>query len=381
MEEPKITPLARRLAEENGIDWRRLQGTGPEGTIVERDILAFLAKVMAGEVDLPPMPEEPPPVLPEEDLRRAQEALGKEGVDLSELLPEPPKTPTVQLEELEEEALDLEPVLEEMDLELDLEDEVLLAEEPPPPVPEEDLAPLPEEALEPPTPSPLDEELEALLAEEPSPAGPAETTPVEELAALLAEEEPLPETLLAEEDFLAEETTPPPPEPTPAPPPLTPIPTPTPGVAAPMAPTPATPTLLKVYRRRFDPAPLKGALEAFARIHGVPQNPLPFLLRGAERALAELELPLRALRGHAEGERVYGVKPLGGFLALFRQEGGEEGEGLLCFAGEEEVHTGRPSLFLSPEGVLAASGLEAPVARKLLERVALYLENPVLLLA
>ncbi|WP_243092597.1 E3 binding domain-containing protein, partial [Thermus hydrothermalis] len=226
MEEPKITPLARRLAEENGIDWRRLQGTGPEGTIVERDILAFLAKVMAGEVDLPPMPEEPPPVLPEEDLRRAQEALGKEGVDLSELLPEPPKTPTVQLEELEEEALDLEPVLEEMDLELDLEDEVLLAEEPPPPVPEEDLAPLPEEALEPPTPSPLDEELEALLAEEPSPAGPAETTPVEELAALLAEEEPLPETLLAEEDFLAEETTPPPPEPTPAPPPLTPIPTP-----------------------------------------------------------------------------------------------------------------------------------------------------------
>jgi len=57
MEEPKITPLARRLAEENGIDWRRLKGTGPDGTIVERDILAFLAKVMAGEVDLPPMPE------------------------------------------------------------------------------------------------------------------------------------------------------------------------------------------------------------------------------------------------------------------------------------------------------------------------------------
>lgn len=54
MEEPKITPLARRLAEENGIDWRKLQGTGPDGLIVERDILAYLAKVMAGEVDLPP---------------------------------------------------------------------------------------------------------------------------------------------------------------------------------------------------------------------------------------------------------------------------------------------------------------------------------------
>ena len=61
MEEPKITPLARRLAEENGIDWRRLQATGPDGTIGERDILAYLAKVMAGEVDLPPPSPRPRP--------------------------------------------------------------------------------------------------------------------------------------------------------------------------------------------------------------------------------------------------------------------------------------------------------------------------------
>jgi len=64
MEEPKITPLARRLAEENGIDWRKLKGTGPDGTIVERDILAFLAKVMAGEVDLPPCRNHPRPCPP-----------------------------------------------------------------------------------------------------------------------------------------------------------------------------------------------------------------------------------------------------------------------------------------------------------------------------
>ena len=76
MEEPKITPLARRLAEENGIDWRKLQGTGPDGLIVERDILAYLAKVMAGEVDLPPQPEAPPPPPKEEELKRAQEVLG-----------------------------------------------------------------------------------------------------------------------------------------------------------------------------------------------------------------------------------------------------------------------------------------------------------------
>ncbi|GAB5602939.1 hypothetical protein FJNA_14640 [Thermus sp. FJN-A] len=335
MAEPKITPLARRLAEENGIDWRRLQGTGPDGSIVERDILAYLAKVMAGEVDLPPMPEEPPPVLPEEDLKRAQEALGREGVDLAELIPEAPKAPTLQVEEVPEEELDLEPALLE-DLELDLEEEaLLLAEEP-----EETLEEAPvlaEEALE--------EELEALLAEE---------TALEE-----APEEPPVET--------------------PAPLGVAPAPAPAPlGVTPAAAPAPA----LRVFRQPLDPAPLEAALQAFHRAHGVPKTPLPFLLRAAERALAELELPLRPLLGQVAGEGVRGLKPRGSFLALFQGlEGQEEGEGLLCFAGEEEVHTGRPSLFLLPQGMLTASGLEAPVARKLLERVALYLENPVLLLA
>ncbi|WP_245969961.1 E3 binding domain-containing protein, partial [Calidithermus roseus] len=56
MNDPQITPLARRLAEENGINWRSLAGSGPDGTIVERDILAYLAKVMAGEITLPPAP-------------------------------------------------------------------------------------------------------------------------------------------------------------------------------------------------------------------------------------------------------------------------------------------------------------------------------------
>lgn len=90
MEEPKITPLARRLAEENGIDWRKLQGTGPDGLIVERDILAYLAKVMAGEVDLPPA-RGPAPAPKEEELKRAQEVLGREGVDLAEVIPQEPE--------------------------------------------------------------------------------------------------------------------------------------------------------------------------------------------------------------------------------------------------------------------------------------------------
>jgi len=87
MTEPNITPLARRLAEENGIDWRILEGSGPDGTIVERDILAFLAKVMAGEVELPPQPEDmaPPEEIP--DISQVQQALAREGVDLEELVP------------------------------------------------------------------------------------------------------------------------------------------------------------------------------------------------------------------------------------------------------------------------------------------------------
>jgi hypothetical protein len=58
--EPDIAPLARRLAEENNVEWRRLEGSGDGGRIVERDVLTFLAKVMAGEEDLDPTPEPVP---------------------------------------------------------------------------------------------------------------------------------------------------------------------------------------------------------------------------------------------------------------------------------------------------------------------------------
>jgi hypothetical protein len=58
--EPDIAPLARRLAEENNVDWRRLPGSGDGGRVVERDVLTFLARVMAGEEDLDPTPEPVP---------------------------------------------------------------------------------------------------------------------------------------------------------------------------------------------------------------------------------------------------------------------------------------------------------------------------------
>ena len=225
------------------------------------------------------------------------------------------------------------------------------------------------------------EEEEVLLAEEPE-AVPLEAWE-EERPPVEAPQEPQEEAW--EEDLLlAEELSPAPEEAPPAPEPLPPWPQAQAeeGIAAaPVVPPPAPLTLLRVHRRRVALEALEEAVALFQRVHGVPKTPLPFLLRAAERALAELEIPLRPLVGRVEGEEVRGLKPSPSFLALFREAGGEEGEGLLCFYGEEEAHTGRPSLFLSPEGLLAASGLEPPLAQKLLERVALYLENPLLLLA
>lgn len=55
--DPDIAPLARRLAEENNVDWRRLQGSGSDGRIVERDVLDYLARVMAGDEAVDPTPE------------------------------------------------------------------------------------------------------------------------------------------------------------------------------------------------------------------------------------------------------------------------------------------------------------------------------------
>jgi len=47
-----ITALALRLAEENNLDWKQLEGTGPNGRIMERDVLEKLAEIMR----MPPQP-------------------------------------------------------------------------------------------------------------------------------------------------------------------------------------------------------------------------------------------------------------------------------------------------------------------------------------
>jgi hypothetical protein len=72
VEHTDIAPLAKRLAEENNVDWRRLRGSGDRGRIVERDVLEYLARVMAGEEDVDPTPEPVPAGMmawPESDVR------------------------------------------------------------------------------------------------------------------------------------------------------------------------------------------------------------------------------------------------------------------------------------------------------------------------
>ena len=57
------SPLARKIAAEHGIDLRQVQGTGPKGRIVERDVLAYIESRKATGVPAPaPMPVPAPAV-------------------------------------------------------------------------------------------------------------------------------------------------------------------------------------------------------------------------------------------------------------------------------------------------------------------------------
>ncbi|CAA9578494.1 MAG: hypothetical protein AVDCRST_MAG86-2520 [uncultured Truepera sp.] len=60
MGNPVIAPLAQRLAEENNVDWRTLRGSGDGGSVVESDVLTYLARVMSGEEAIYPTPEPAP---------------------------------------------------------------------------------------------------------------------------------------------------------------------------------------------------------------------------------------------------------------------------------------------------------------------------------
>jgi pyruvate dehydrogenase E2 component (dihydrolipoamide acetyltransferase) len=59
-EKIRISPLARKLAEEHGLDWSRIDGSGPSGRIVKEDVEAAIAAAATKETASPrPSPAEP----------------------------------------------------------------------------------------------------------------------------------------------------------------------------------------------------------------------------------------------------------------------------------------------------------------------------------
>ena len=82
-----ISPLAKILAEANGIDWKSIQGSGAGGSVVEQDILNYLSRIMSGEEESPATPvDEAPPgwtgeMPPMPVARAGLEALSAAGVE------------------------------------------------------------------------------------------------------------------------------------------------------------------------------------------------------------------------------------------------------------------------------------------------------------
>lgn len=125
----RIAPLAKILAEANGIEWENLNGTGEGGQIVEQDILDYLTKVMSGDAEPPTTPvDTPPPDWDGEDVPGGgmfdASALSQAGVesDIAEYVEQSrPAAPEVA-------AAAPAPALQEDDFELD--DEPEMAPEP-----------------------------------------------------------------------------------------------------------------------------------------------------------------------------------------------------------------------------------------------------------
>jgi len=72
----RVSPLARRLAEENGIDLKAVKGSGPQGRIVKRDIQAFLARPAVAPI---PAPAAVPALVPVLQKKSALPALDQFG--------------------------------------------------------------------------------------------------------------------------------------------------------------------------------------------------------------------------------------------------------------------------------------------------------------
>lgn len=123
----RIAPLAKILAEANGIDWQTLRGSGEGGMVVEQDILNYLSRIMSGEEEPPATPVDVPPDDWNGDMNglpdlsgMSSEQLSRAGVDsdIAALLsqPRPQVSPEVP-------ATATAPSLDAEDMEFELDDE------------------------------------------------------------------------------------------------------------------------------------------------------------------------------------------------------------------------------------------------------------------
>lgn len=464
MSEVKITPLARRLAEENGIDWRQIQGTGPDGTVVERDILAFLARVMAGEVNLPPAPEEVAPAagaVP--NMAQAQAVLAKEGVQLGDLVPPPPasQAPAPQPSS----PLSAAPTMDDIEFDLDLDLDTPTAPVPPAAAAFEEVPTL---APEPPI-VPDFEEPEPLAAAEPLPtlqwdepeavsSSLSAVAPLPDINPELAALPPLPtETDLeplpsapkliweTQEVVTAPEIPAPPPSPlqagmnftnTPEPPlaepelpptpefqapvktpavpsstppaePLTPpepepvvAPVPTPPATAELSTSPVAETVpsaqmlwVQAWQRLVEIGPVQDAAQTLSEAWRMEVGVYPLLYRAVDKALSDTQTPLRPTKGRLEGDQLQSLRvapahSLRGALDSLNMAS-DPAEGLVVLslvdsAFDQVIFPGLSTLTLGRtsggHALLSLSGnMQADQAGKLLERIAYYLERPILL--
>ena len=185
----RASPVARRIADERGINIAEVQGTGPGGRITRDDVIAYAAA--------PPQPEPEPtediePVDAEADIAPAIEETPEPEPVFAEAEAEP--APAV-----EEEAPEPEPAIAEAE---PVETE---AEPPEPSMAEADLAPAVEETPEPEPVAaeadPFEAEAPEPIAAEAEPAADAEIEEAPESEPLVAEVEPFeaqPEPVAAE---------------------------------------------------------------------------------------------------------------------------------------------------------------------------------------
>ncbi len=373
MSEPKITPLARRLAEENGIDWRQITGTGPDGTITEKDILNFLAKVMTGEVTLAgPPPGEPPPPEGEADLEAARAALEKEGVTLDELLPEATSEFELDLDFEEAEAEEAAGVGEASPTaqpEPETWPEETIIEASPPQ--EESFPSEPDITAE--TPVFVEEEAEPVVQTEPDITA---ETPVfaDEVAEPEPEPEPEPEERITAEFPVYTEQSP---EAEAAPAEAIGA----EGLLAGMPQADAGVRAVPLWPRAVSLAALDALLADLNYEFGRNLSREAFLYLAAKRALAELEIPLRALKGR---RLIAPANSFAEFLSAWAEEG-EEAEGLSVAEETPPIRPEAPSLRLTTAGMPEGQGLlllfgELDLADRFLDLVVRYLERPVRLL-